>query len=750
MSSVAALLAESDAALGTLAGVDDAHAPAAARHAARRLAALALRLEEQAETGACLLLDELAALCRGAAGADRARRGPMVAAVREGFATLFATGAATRAAVESVAEVNRLRALRGTAPVRLAPLLAATPPAAAALLPSQLARRARQWRATFQLGLTAWLRGQDEATEPLRTVLARVSDIASESPSRAFWQAAALFTDALPPTPHRASAEDRRRLVRIDAALRRVADEGATAFADEALEATDDLLSALVTLRPQALPPRGVARAALLRFLQAELATLRADFAAAERAPRTAPVAARQVADTLGLLELCAPRRRLLATCEHLRARAGDEARLAELSALMFELEGAARQSSGEPALAPPPSFARELNALADVLAEPLGVTTTVDPATPPTPRRDDAELLAAVTALETPRASIESGIAAARERLLDIEESAAALREALVHVELGIASGDAADSITEARSQLGALDARSNALETVLRELQAPLAAQARAQEQLRRRLDTTTLSNLAAPLHAHARRAAAASGAELTLDIIDDGEALFLPGAAANALLTAMLDHLLEGDGGERLVVELGCAREGAWLQPWLRCIGSTRDREHATGSSWEAARDAARRLGGTLHTLLDDDVLHLWARLPDPHALRSLLRVEIGGRAWAVPVADVQAVRRNESAHADVARSSIDLGALLGVARSRDAGAALRIEVEGEAVDVLVDDVEELGSGTPLPLSEPLSSLGWLAGVTRVGDDRVLAVLDLGEIVLSQRTGTAGADA
>ena len=743
MSSIAALLAESDAALGALAGVDDAHAPAIARAAADILGALALELEAHTETGASLLLDELAALCRGAAAANAERRAPMVAAVREGFATLCATGAATRAAVESVAEVNRLRALRSTAPLRLAPLLAATPAVAAALLPSQLARRARQWRATFQHGLTAWLRGQGDAAEPLRIVLARVADIASESPSRAFWQAAALFTDALPPTPMRASAGDRRWLVRIDGALRRIADEGANAFDDPQGGLTDDLLAALVELRPQALPPRGAARAALLRFLQAELATLRADFAASGRAPHTAPAAVRQVADTLGLLELCASRRRLLATCEQLRAHAGDEQRLAELSALMFELEGTARLSSGEPVLAPPPSLARELSALAEVLAEPVP-SSGAELAAPRRPSARDAELLAAVGVIEERRDRVDGGVASARQRLLDVDESAAALREELMHLELTATDDDTVAGLAGLRAQLASLNTRSTSLEASLRDLLAPLAAQSRAQQQLRRLLESASLANLAARLERHARRTAAQAGIELSLRFEDDGEPLSLPLDTTAELFVAMLEHALAGHDGGALWVRLGCARQGAWLLPWMRCNGATVSGVDTDSPTWRAAEQAARRMGGVMHADNDDTAGLLWARLPDPLAMRSLLRIDVGGTAYAVPVADIRAVLRGERSGVDADRACVDLRTVLDVDSDGGTGTALLVEVEGEPVNVLVDDVEDLAAGTPLPLAEPLPAVSALAGAALAGDERLLVVLDIGELVLAQGAG------
>ena len=746
MSTPAALLTASDVALGALAGVADEHAPRAARSAADRLHELALALEDQGETGAALLFDELVALCRAAAAADAQRRAPLVAAVRGSFASLTASGAATRAAVESVTAVNRLRSLRSTAPLRLASLLAAAPPVAAALLPGRMTHRARQWRAWFQRGLTAWLRGEVEAAELMRTVLARVAGIAGESASHAQWQAAALFADALPATPAAASVEDRRRLVRLDSALRRLADEGGAVFDETDTECTEDLLSALVTLRPLALPPRGAARAALLRHLQADLGTVRSTLGqAVSGEPRTVPANARRVADTLGLLELAPQRRRLLAACERLRSQNDDDTVPARLSRLMFELETEARRATGEPPLAPPPSLSRELNALAEVLAAPPGMVV-------PTPSADNtarnAALLETLADIEERRDRVDSGVAVARQRLLDIEQTVDALDEGVAHLAL---DGSGRETIADLRTRLAALGAGCAHLHTALREVQGPLSDQARGHLRLRRTLDTSALYSLRAVLEQRAHDAA--TGGTVRLHFGDSEEPLHLPMDELGELLGALVENAAAGGThlrpGADCELWLGQRRQGAWLNVWLhyRAANRAADDGDALPARLIEAAERAQRLGGRLHRNTDQGWRTDWLRLPHREALRSLLRVEIGAHRFAIPMADVRAVRRAAPPVEDGA-VVVDIRPWLGGDARQPARAALEVDVDGEAITVLVDAVEELSAGTPLPLCEPLGRLCGLAAAALAGEAQVLAVLDIAELVLSTRSQDTGA--
>ena len=391
--------------------------------------------------------------------------------------------------------------------------------------------------------------------------------------------------------------------------------------------------------------------------------------------------------------------------------------------------------------------LARELSALAEVLAETPPASPAPAPSTAAAPA--SGTLRATVADLEEGRDRIDSAVAAARRRLLDAEDALTALRESVLRLELAGDGAAAADELGALRAHGTALATRFGAAQEMLRELQVPLASQARAALRLRRLLDDATLASLAPMLESHLARGAAAAGLQVGFVMHASGEPLHLPAEPLGEALLALVDALLALAAGatpadDGLTLAVTESRRGAALFIVVALQGvDPGTAEPATGG--KPAR-LARRLGGCLQCATDARGWSCWLRLPDADAMRRLLRVEAGGETHAVPVADVAGVGR-ETGLPDAARVH-DLGVLLNGRPCASAGPVLEVAGEDAPCWFRVDAAEELAAGTPLALAAPLDGIGWLAGAALTGDGRVLAVLDLPEVALAAATPeTAG---
>lgn len=169
---------------------------------------------------------------------------------------------------------------------------------------------------------------------------------------------------------------------------------------------------------------------------------------------------------------------------------------------------------------------------------------------------------------------------------------------------------------------------------------------------------------------------------------------------------------------------------------------------------GVGMDAVRSHVDALGGALE--IDSDVgvgTRITMRLPLTLSIIDVLRIDVGGRRFAVPLARVAAVRDTDTDVINGAggqrflsfRQALaplhELSTLLGLDAKAPGKEAVVVEDGRNVVALAVDKTVATHEVVVKPVGAPLDKLPWISGATVLADGHPILIIDLAKLVQSR---------